>query len=144
MRLGTLHPENEEVTEVRLQYAGFREGDLVELCLSNTTRYFFLYEPPGNLIQNPFRSPKFIAELASENVIRLVSWSLFIGGGVTYPFRDEVLMCLQMSTGDWETDRHMRALVKCTNNLAIQKFRSLATWIIPRCIRLCQRGSAAR
>ena len=29
----------------------------------------------------------------------------------------------------WETDRHMRAPVKCTNNLAIQKFRSLANWI---------------
>ena len=34
-----------------------------------------------------------------------------------------------MPTCDWETDRVMRALVKCTNNLAIQKFRSLANWI---------------
>ena len=52
-------------------------------------------------------------------------------GGVTYPPRDEVLMSLQVPTGDWETDRHMRALVKCTNNLTIQKFRSLANWIFP-------------
>ena len=37
---GPCHPEDEEVTEVRLQYGGFREGDLVESCLSCTTRYF--------------------------------------------------------------------------------------------------------
>ena len=45
------------------------------------------------------------------------------------PPRDEVLMSLQVPTGNCETDRHMRALVKCANNLAIQKFRSLANWI---------------
>ena len=28
-----------------------------------------------------------------------------------------------------QTQRHMRALVKCVNNFAIQKFRSLANWI---------------
>ena len=38
-------------------------------------------------------------------------------------------MSLQVTTGDWEADRHKRARVKCTNNLAIQKFRSLANWI---------------
>ena len=33
-----------------------------------------------------------------------------------------------MPTGNSEVDRHMRAFVKCTDNLAIQKFRSLANW----------------
>ena len=45
-----LHPEDEEITEVRLRYAGFREGDLVDACLSYTTRYFSLYEHPGILV----------------------------------------------------------------------------------------------
>ena len=34
-----------------------------------------------------------------------------------------------MPTGDLETARYMRALVKCVNNLAIQKFRSLTNGI---------------
>ena len=123
---GLLHPEDEEVTEVRLRYAGFREGDIVESCLSYNTRYFSLYEPPGILDQNPFRGAKSIIELAGKNILGPVSWSLFIGGGMTYPSRDAVLMSLQVPTGDWETDRHMRASVKCTNNLAIQKFSSPA------------------
>ena len=38
-------------------------------------------------------------------------------------------MSLQVPTGDWDTDCHIRVLVKCTNNLVIQKFRSLANWI---------------
>ena len=86
---GPLHPEDEEVTEVRLRYAGFREGDLMESCFS-------LYERPGILVQNPFRNPKYIAELASENVLGLVSRSnMFVYmGDVTYPPRDEVLMSL--------------------------------------------------
>ena len=54
---------------------------------------------------------------------------MFIGGGVTYPLRDKVLMSLHVPTGDRMIDRHIRALVKCTNNMAIQKFRSLADWI---------------
>ena len=53
-----LHPEAEEVTEIRLRYAGFREGDLVESSLSYTTRFFLLYEHPGILVQNPFRRAK--------------------------------------------------------------------------------------
>ena len=31
---GPLHPQDEEVTEVCLRYAGFREGSLVESCLT--------------------------------------------------------------------------------------------------------------
>ena len=41
-------------------------------------------------------------ELNSVNVLGLVSRSLFIRGGVTYPPRDEVLMSLQVPTGDWK------------------------------------------
>ena len=127
---GPLHPEDEEVTEIRLRYSGFREGDFEDSSLSYTTRrYFLLYERPGILVQNPFRRAKSIAELAEENVLGVVSRSQFIRGRVIYPPRDEVLMSLQVPTGDSETDRHMRALVKCANNLAIQKFRSLANWI---------------
>ena len=33
----------------------------------------------------------------------LISRSLFVGGGVTYPSRDEVLMSLQVPTGDRDT-----------------------------------------
>ena len=40
-------------------------------------------------------------------------------GGVTCPPRDEILLSFQVPTGDWETDRYMRALVKCINNLAV-------------------------
>ena len=40
--LGPLHPEDEEVTEVWLRYAGFREGDLAESSLIYTARYFSL------------------------------------------------------------------------------------------------------
>ena len=73
---------------------GFQErrpcGVLLELC----DEIFSLYEHPGILVQYPFRNPKSIAGLASENVLGLVSWSLFIGGGVTYPPPDEVLMSL--------------------------------------------------
>ena len=95
------------------------------------TRYFSLYERPGILGQNPIRRAKSIAELAEANVLGPVSRSLLIGGGVIYPPRDEVLMSLQIPTGDWKTDRHMQALVKLSyaNNLAIRKFRSLANWI---------------
>ena len=139
---GTLYPD-EEVTEVWLRYTGFMEGDLVESCLSYTTRYFSLYERPGILVQNPFRRAKHIAELADENFLGFMSRSLFIGGDVTYPPRDKDLMSPQMPTGDWETDRHKPALVKCTNNLAIQKFRFLASLDLPRGVRLCERNSAA-
>ena len=38
--VGPLHPEDEEATGVRLQYAGFRDGDQEEPCLTYTTRYF--------------------------------------------------------------------------------------------------------
>ena len=114
-----LHPADEEVTEIRLRYAGFREGDFVESSLSYTTPYFLLYERPEILVQYPFRRAKSIAELVEENVLGVVSRSLFIGGGVINPPRDEVLMSLQVSIEDWDTDRHIRALVKCTNNLAI-------------------------
>ena len=119
--LGPLHPEDEKVTEIRLRYSGFREGDLVEFSLSYTTRYFSLYERPEILVQNPFRRAMSIAELAEENVLGVVSRSLFIGGRVINPPRDKVLMSLQVPTGDCETDRHMRALVKCANNLAIPR-----------------------
>ena len=126
---GPLHPEGDEVTVIWLRYSGFREGDFADSSLSYTTRYFPLYERPGILVENSFRRAKSIAELAQENVLGVVSRSLFIGGKVIYPPRDEVLMSLQVPTGDSKTDRYMRALVKCANNLAIQKFRSLANWI---------------
>ena len=45
-----MHLEGEEVKEIRLRYAGFRKGDLMESCLSNTTRYFSLHECPGILV----------------------------------------------------------------------------------------------
>ena len=38
-------------------------------------------------------------------------------------------MRLQVSTGDRETDRHVRALGRCAYNLAVQQFRSQAYWI---------------
>ena len=60
----------------------------------------------------------------------LVTRSLFVGGGVTYPPRYEILISIQVPTGERETDRHIRALVKRTNHLAIQRFRSLTNWII--------------
>ena len=34
-----------QVTEIRLRFAGLREGDLAESSLSYTTRYFSLYVP---------------------------------------------------------------------------------------------------
>ena len=79
--VGPLHPKDEEVTEVRLRYAGFREGDQVDSCLTYT---------------NSLRSPKPIVELGKENALGLISWSLFVGGRVTYPPFDEVLMSLQV------------------------------------------------
>ena len=66
-------------------------------------------------------------ELGRENVLGLISRSLFIGGGVTYPRHDEVLMNSQVPTGDWETDHRKRVMVKSINNLALQKVRSWAT-----------------
>ena len=99
--VGTQHPEDEKVTEVRLRYAGFREGDRIDPCLTYTTIYFSLYERPGTLIQNRFRSPKSIVECGRENAVDLISRCLFVGGGVTYPPRDEVLMSLQVPTGHW-------------------------------------------
>ena len=80
--IGPLHPEGEG--EIRLWYAGFRERDLVKFSLSYTTQYISLYERPGIPVQNPFRRAKSTAELADENVLGLVSRSLFIGGGGTY------------------------------------------------------------
>ena len=37
----------EWTTEVRLRYAGFREGGREESCLTYATRSFSLYEQPG-------------------------------------------------------------------------------------------------
>ena len=89
----------------------------MDSCLSYTTRYFSLYERPGIVVQNSISSPKCITELAGENVLELVSRSLFIDRGRRdNPPRDEVVMSFQVPTGDWETDLYMRALVKCTNN----------------------------
>ena len=59
----------------------------------------------------------------------LISRTLFISGRIVYPPRDEVLGSLQVPTGDPDTDHHMRSMIKSTGNLAIQKFRSLASWI---------------
>ena len=65
-------------------------------------------------------------ELGRENSLGLICCGLFLEGGVTYTPHDED-MSLQVPTGDW--DSQMRALVKCVNNLTIQKVRSLANWI---------------
>ena len=45
---GPWYPDDDEVTEVRLRYAGFREGSLLELCWTYITRYFSLYEHPAS------------------------------------------------------------------------------------------------
>ena len=112
---------------------------LVESRLSYTTRYFSLYDI---LVQNPFRNPKSIAELASKNVLELVSRSLFIGGGITYPTRDEVLVNLQVPlvTG--------RLTVICVPGQVYQqlghpKGQDACQQDLPRCLRPFQRGSAA-
>ena len=78
--IGPLHPEDEEVAEIRLRYSGYRKGPGSESCLSYTTRCFSLYERPGVLVQNPFRTAKSIAELGKENVLGLISRTLFITG----------------------------------------------------------------
>ena len=126
---GPLHPEDEEVTEIRLRYSGYREGAGSDTCLTCTSRCFSLYERPGVLVENPFRTAKSIAELSEENVWGLISRTLFIAGRVVYPPRDEVLCSLQVPTGDQDTDHHVQSMIKCTGNLAIQKFLSLANWI---------------
>ena len=71
---GHLHPEDEDVARIRLSYAGYRDGDETDSCLSYTSRYFSLDERPGILVQNPFRTPKSIAELGEENV-----WGRLVG-----------------------------------------------------------------
>ena len=124
-----LHPEDEEVTGIRLCYAGYREGDGCDSCLTYTSRYFSLYELPEILVQNPFRTEKSIVELGEENFSGLISKTFFITGRVVYPQRDEVICDLQIPTGDLDTDHHMRSMIKSTGNLAIQKFRSLANWV---------------
>ena len=127
--ISPLHPEDKEIAEIRLRYSGYREGPGRESCLTYTTRYFSLYERPGVLVQNPFRAAKSIAELGEENVLGLISRTLFITGRVVYPPRDEVICSLQVPTGDPDTDHNMRSVIKSTGNLAIQRFRSLASWI---------------
>ena len=39
---GPLHPEDEEATEIRLRYSGYREGAGSDSCLTITSRYFSL------------------------------------------------------------------------------------------------------
>ena len=126
---GPLHPEDEEATEIRLRHSKYREGAGSDSCLTYTSRYFSLYERPGVLFENTLRTAKSIAELSEENVLGLISRTLFIAGRVVYPPRDKVLCRLQVPTGDPDTDHHMLSMVKSTDNLAIQKFRSLANWI---------------
>ena len=79
--------------------------------------------------QNPIQTAKSIAELGEENVLGMISRTLFITGRVVYPPREEVIRSLQVPTKDPDTDHHMRSMIKSTGNLAIQKFRSLASWI---------------
>ena len=67
---GPLHPE---ATEIRLRYSGYREGAGSDSCLTYTSRYFSLYERPGILVENPFRTAKSIAELGEENDLGLIS-----------------------------------------------------------------------
>ena len=76
------------------------EGEIIEVCWVQgryTTKYFSLYERPGILIQN--RSGA-IMELGWENALGLISRSFVVGGVVTYPPRDEVLISLPLPTGD--------------------------------------------
>ena len=124
---GPLHPEDEEAAGIRLRYS--REGAASDSCLTYTSRYFSSYERPGILVENPFRTAKSIAELSEDNILGLISRTLFISGRVVYPPRDEVHWSLQVPIGDPNTDHHMRSMIKSTGNLAIQMFRSLANWI---------------
>ena len=93
-------------------------------CLTYTTKYFFsLRATRHSDLESVTKS---ILELGREYALGLISRSMFVGEGVTYHPRDEVLTSLQVPTGDWETVRHMKALVKCVNNMTIQRFRLLA------------------
>ena len=111
--------EDEDITEIRLRYSGYREEASCDSCLTYTSRYFSLYVRPGIVVENPFRTAKSVAELGEENVLGLISRSLSIVGRVVYPPRDEVLCSLQVPTGDPDTDHHMRSMIKSTGNLAI-------------------------
>ena len=122
---GPLHPEDDEAAGIRLRYSGYRKGAANESCLTYASRYFSLYERPVNLVENPFRTAKSIAELSEENILGLISRTLFISSRVVYPPRDEVLWSVQVPSEDPDTDHHMRSMIKSTGNLAIQKFRSL-------------------
>ena len=117
-----------------------REGDGTYSCFTYTSWYFSLYERPGILAQNPFRTAKSIAELGKENILGLISRTLFITGRVVYPPWDVMISSLQVPTGDPDADHHTRSMIKSTGNLAIQKFRSLAnvsstvsmtSWVVP-------------
>ena len=68
-------------------------------------------------------------ELGEENVLGLISRTLFITGQIVYPPRDKVISNLQVPTGDPYTEHHMRSMIKSTENRAIQKFRSLANLV---------------
>ena len=85
---GPLHPEDEEAAGIRLRYSGYRKGAVSDSCLNYTSRYFSLYERPGILVENPFRTAQSIAELSDENILGLISRTLFISGRVVYPPRD--------------------------------------------------------
>ena len=57
-------------------------------------RIFLLLRAARNRHSEPLRSSRSIAELARGDVLGLISWSLFVVGGVTYPPRDEIFMSL--------------------------------------------------
>ena len=113
---GPLHPKDEEVTKVRLWYLGTGKGIVPHL--HNQILFSIRAARYPNL--ESVQEPQGHRGTREEKALGLISRSLFVGGGVTYPLRDEVLISHQVPTGYWNMDCHMRTLVKCVNNLAFQ------------------------
>ena len=81
---GPLHSEDEEATEIRLRYSGYREGADSDSC-------FDLHEPILLFIRAPRglgrESLPDVEVLGEENVLGLISRTLFISGRVVYNWR---------------------------------------------------------
>ena len=72
---GPLHLEDGD-TGIRLRYSGYCEAGGSDSCLTYTSRI----SPYTILVENPFRTAKYIAEMGEENVMGLISGTLFIRG----------------------------------------------------------------
>ena len=125
--ISPLHPEDEEVAGIRLRYSGYREeGGSDSFFTIFTTRYFSLYERPG-WIKIPSRQPSLLAELGEENVLGLISRTLFMTRRVvTLRGMKSFVVCrFQLGIRILTTTCGLRLRALGT----IQKFRSLANWI---------------